>query len=280
MKVLVIDRDRLASEMMKTKIEAMGHSVIEEAVKNNAMEIMANQQIDAVFFDPAPLANARPVILGIRRTLKEYAYICMVSHNISEEEAFSMGANCLLKKPIDPEDLKEKVANSSRLVDLVKKIGDESEDFPSAGGVISKSAFNQLFLAAIDRADRYGEISNVVFVSLSNYEDIKAVDGPYAAEYAVSKMVQYLVKLRRQSDIIAQTAVNEYAFLLQRPLSKDEPMEAAVRFASALSEYSAIVSGGSSDIEITVELLDVPVSSLCYSHKVVHASPKAQSAES
>ena len=279
MKVLVIDRDRLASQMVRTKMEAMGHTVIEEAVKNNAIEIMGQEEIGAVFFDPAPLTNARPVVLGIRRSVTRYTYICMMSHNIDAKDAVDMGANDLLAKPIAAEDLQVKAENASRLVELVARIGDESEDFPSAGGVISKSAFNQLFLAAIDRADRYGEMSNVLFISLSNYDDVKAIDGAYAAEYAVSKMAQYLVKLRRQSDIIAQTGVNEYALLLQRPQHESEAQEAATRFAASLNDYTDIVSGGSTHVEISVDLIDVPVCNQIFHQQVVHQAPQAQTAE-
>ena len=68
-----------------------------------------------------------------------------------------MGCNDLLKKPVSGEKLIVKSENAERMVGLVERIGDDSEDFPSAGGVIAKSAFNQLFLSSIDRADRYGE---------------------------------------------------------------------------------------------------------------------------
>ncbi|MEM6781862.1 MAG: diguanylate cyclase [Pseudomonadota bacterium] len=278
MKILVVDRDRLTSQMIRTKLEGAGHTIIEEAVKNNAIEMIGQNDIDAVFFDPAPLTNARPIVLGIRRSVSTYTYICMMSHNLSVNEAADMGANDLLMKPVDGEQLIEKSENAKRMVDLVNRIGDESEDFPSAGGVIAKSAFNQLFLSAIDRADRYGERSYIVFISLSNYDDIKTMDGAYAAEYAVSKMAQYLVRLRRQSDIIAQTGANEYALLLQRPQQENEPMEAASRFASSLSEFDDIVSGGATPVEITVSLVDIPVCNSLFKRSLMHQPQQTQSA--
>lgn len=279
MKFLVIDRDRLSSQMIRSKLEALGHTVIEEPVKNNAIEIIGQENVGAVLFDPAPLTNARPVVLGIRRTVPHYTYITMLSHNLAQKDALDMGANDLLAKPIDGEELEVKAANASRMFALVNRIGDDSEDFPSAGGVIAKSAFNQLFLAAIDRADRYGEVSFVVFISLSNYQDIYDHDGKYAAEYAVSKMAQYLVRLRRQSDIIAQTGKNEYALLLQRPQNADEPIEAAKRFAASLSEYDDIVSGGAQSVELTVSLIDIPVCHNHYTQSIVHHPPQEQYAE-
>lgn len=266
MRILVIDRDRLATQMIRTKLEALGHSVTEETVKNDAIEKLGRETYEAVFIDPAPLTNPRPVILGIRRSVKNYPYIVLMSHQSTPQEALAAGCNDLLVKPLDGADVERKVKNAQRLVTLVGRIGDESEDFPSAGGVIAKSAFNQLFLSAIDRADRYGERSYLVFISLDNYHEIRENDGPYAADYAVAKMSQYLVRLRRQSDIIAQTGKNEYVLLLQRPQYETEPVEAANRFAEALAQYEDIVSTGATGVKIAVRLLDLPTGGLHVEH--------------
>ena len=141
---------------------------------------------------------------------------------------------------------------------LVKHISDDSEDFPSAGGVISKSAFNQIFLSSIDRADRYGENTFILFISMSSYKEVYATEGPYVAEYAMAKLSQYLVTLRRQSDIIGQIAPNEYALILQRPLYETEPTEAASRFIEALASYPGFMKLDTKNIEINVTLASVP----------------------
>lgn len=268
MKILVVDRDRLTSQFIHSRLTAQGHHVVEESVKNDALDRLKRESYGAVFIDPAPLTNARPVILGIRRSTERYPYIVLLSHNATLAEAVGMGANDVLKKPIDGADLDLKMGNAFRLTDLVNRIGDDSEDFPSAGGVISKSAFNQLFLSAIDRADRYGEKSFIVFISLSNYDHILQTTGAYGADYTVAKMAQYLVRLRRQSDIIAQTAKYEYALLLQRPQYDTEPVEAANRFADSLAKYDDILSSGGMPGEITVQLVSLPVGAQMIEHKL------------
>jgi CheY-like chemotaxis protein len=262
MKILIVDRDEMATQLIKSKLSAAGHEVHEEAVKNNAVDRLAHSQYDVIFLDPAPLTNARPVVLNVRRTVRNYPYILLTSAEATQEEALRAGMNDYLVKPLDASLLDGKMDNAKRLIGLVDRIGDDSEDFPSAGGVIAKSAFNQLFLSAIDRADRYGERTFVLFISMSNYRNIYELDGPYAADYAVAKMSKYLVMLRRQSDIIGQTAKYEYALLLQRPAYETEPLEAANRFSEALAGFSDIASSGSTEVEITVRLVDVPVGSV------------------
>ncbi len=268
MKVLVVDRDRLASQILHSRLSGQGHQVVEETVKNDAIDRLTRESFDAVIIDPAPLTNPRPVILGIRRSINNYPYIILSTHESSQEEAICSGANDILKKPLDSESLDKKISNAQRLVELVNRMGDESEDFPSAGGVIAKSAFNQLFLSAIDRADRYGERTFIVFISICNYHEILDTDGPYAADFTVAKMSQNLVRLRRQSDIIGQTGKNEYALLLQRPQFETEPMEAANRFAESLSKADDIISTGTIQPQIAIELVSLPVGDLLVRHLI------------
>lgn len=268
MKILVIDRDTLATQLIRSRLETAGHNIVEEAVKNNAIERLQREDFDAVFFDPAPLNNARPVVLGIRRSVRNYPYIVLTSQTMDAAEAMKSGANDIMEKPLDALELEKKIKNAERLTKLIKHMNDDSEDFPSAGGVISKSAFNQLFLSCIDRADRYGERAFMLFIGIKDYDELLQTDGPYAVEYATAKLSQYLVRLRRQSDIIAQTRKAEYCLLLQRPQYETEPLEAASRFADALGRFDDLFSSGSSNVQVSVRLIDLPVGALHASHVI------------
>ncbi len=276
MKILVIDRDTLSTQLIRSKLEAMGHIVEEETVKNNAIEKLGREEFDTIFFDPTPLNNARPVVLGIRRSVRNYPYIVLLSQSIGMTEALKSGTNNLLPKPLDTSHLATMLDNAERLTSLIKRIGDESEDFPSAGGVIAKSAFNQLFLSAIDRADRYGEQSFLLFIGIKNHKDILDMDGPYAIEYSSAKLSQYLVRLRRQSDVIAQTGKSEYCLILQRPVYETEPMEAANRFAEALGGLDDICSSENGSVEVAVTLLDLPVGTKHVEHIITFNKKDAQ----
>ncbi|MCB9987913.1 MAG: response regulator [Rhodospirillales bacterium] len=270
MRMLVIDREALSAQLIRSKMEGIGHVVVEEPVKNSALERLQSEKFDVVFFDPAPLNNARPIVLSIRRVVKNYPYIVLTSTDMEKEEAIRSGANDMLAKPMDASRLNAIVENAERLTTLIRRIGDDSEDFPSAGGVIAKSAFNQLFLSSLDRADRYGEHSYLVFIGLNNYEDILNHDGPQAAQYSAAKLSQYLVRLRRQSDIIAQTGKSEYVLMLQRPQYETEPMEAANRFAEALSKLEDVCYNVQGKVEIFVRLLEVPSGNQQIEHIITH----------
>lgn len=268
MKILVIDRDDITAQLMGTRLEPLGHQITHEPVKNNAVERLAEERYDMIFIDPTPLTSAQPVILNLRRAAGNYPYIVQLGEQTSRIEAIQAGANDALSKPVDPDALDTVVENAKYLTGLTKRIGDDSEDFPSAGGIIAKSAFNQLFLSAIDRADRYGERSFIVFIGMSNYRAIYEAEGPYAADYAVAKLSKYLVRLRRQSDIIAQTEAFEYALMLQRPIYETEPNEAANRFAEAITGFAELFQKDGIAPEVYVRLIDLPVGSRIIEHEI------------
>lgn len=268
MKVLIIDRDGVSTQMLKSKLELLGHEITVEEVKNDAIGRLADNNYDLIFLDPAPLTSARPLLLNIRRSVNNYPYIFVTSQGIKEEEALKVGVNDCFPKPYDTGILDQKIENVERLLGLVKRIGDDSEDFPSAGGVIAKSAFNQLFLSGIDRADRYGEQTYILFIALKNYTEILQMDGPYAAEYASAKLSQYLVRLRRQSDIIGQTAKYEFSLMLQRPIYATEPEEAANRFADTLGQFQLNMPEGNIPLEIAVSLIGLPTGNRIAYHEI------------
>lgn len=258
MKILVVDRDEVCVQLLKAKLESLGQEVIEDIAKNSAVERISNDKFDIIMLDPSPLSSARPLILSARRATRGYPYIFLLSETINAEEAMKAGANDLIAKPLDASSLPQKIDNAVSLVKLTKRIGDDSEDFPSAGGVIAKSAFNQLYLSALDRADRYGERTYLLQISVHNYREIRDMDGVYAAEFAVANLCKYLVLLRRQSDIIGQTAKYEYTLLLQRPIYETEPLEAASRFAESLAKFDDIVSSSNAPVDVAVTLIEIP----------------------
>ena len=102
------------------------------------------------------------------------------------------------------------------------------------------------------------------------------MDGAYAAEYATAKLSQYLVRLRRQSDIIAQTGKSEFCLMLQRPMYETEPMEAANRFADALRRFDDICASDDVKVEVAVTLVDLPVGQKHIEHIVSFTKQKAK----
>lgn len=266
MKILVVDRDPMFSNLLSGKIRAAGHEVVESTLRQDGLEQIGEPYVDAVYFDPSPLTEPKNLLLQIRRMVRNYPYLILMGANITRMDAIKSGCNDGLAKPLDPVALTTSLQNAERMCALICRLGDTSYDFPSAGGVIAKSGFNQLFLSAMERVSRYDEISRVLFMSISNYDDLKLDEGKLAAEMAVSKLGQHLSRLRRQSDILAQTHIHEYALLLQRPQSASEALDAAKRFTVAAEQFIDLGDGLSSDLVLDLALIDLPCGALEFHH--------------
>lgn len=259
MHILISERDERTAHLIGAKVEGMGHKVRYEPDKKVMNDLIVRETFDIIIVDPSPYNDAKPIIVNIRKAArKNTPYIMLLSDQLDQKDAIAAGANDVLVKPIAPQDVALRIEDAERFNQVVDWIGDSSEDFPSAGGIIAKSAFNQLFLSAIDRSARYGEKSYVLFIAIDNYDEILSMDGPYSANSSAAKLAQHLVKIRRQSDILAQVGKSAYALLLQRPVYETEPMDAANRFAESSAHIDGIEETGAQGLKFSVKLIDVP----------------------
>lgn len=271
MKILVIDRDQMTAQMIANRLVTDGHEVVVEPIKNEGLQRVADEAFDVIFIDPSPMRDARAMALNIRRNAKKYPHLIFMNTDdtVSARDVMQMGCNDFIMKPLDQVDIQLKVENAQRLKSMFQNLGDTSEDFPSAGGVIAKSAFNQLCLSAMDRGGRYNELAFVLSVSVANYQDIKIHDGQYHANYAVSKLAHHTVKLRRQSDIIGQTRTEEYAILLQRTENKKEALDAANRFAVSFGEINDFIAPEGNEVKINLTLTHLPTGQCDFDHTII-----------
>jgi len=238
MEILVIDRESLTNQLITSKLVAKGHTVIVEPNKNEAFEKIKKGAFDCVLVDPYPLSEARPVIVGIWKNLQSMVkpYLMLLSKTASREEAIIAGTNDVLNKPFSSVDIDTKIGNAERLMEISRFLIEE-DLVPSTGGLINKSAFNQLYLSAIDRAFRYGERSLIVFINMINYDEIIAMAGKQETEKIILKLMEKMSFMRRQSDVIGRLGSYDFGILLQRPQYETEPMDALNRFSETLDKF-------------------------------------------
>lgn len=266
MKILIIDRDTMFSSLLASKLKEAGHEVFQSPIKNDGIEQIHENQIDMVFLDPAPLQDPKSILYQIRRAVHSFTYLVLMGEAVEPKAAYQAGCHEALAKPLNPAALYRILENAQRLCGIVHRLEDNTVDFPSYGGVIAKSAFNQLFLSSMDRVARHGENAQVIFIRLENYQDLKTYDGRFVADYAVSAMAQTLSRMRRQSDILGQTDVNEYALLLLRPQMSHEAIEAARRFASIMEEAQDILQQGVTRADVSIRLVSLPSGDMTFEH--------------
>jgi DNA-binding response OmpR family regulator len=260
MEILVIDRESLTNQLLMSKLGAKGHHVVIEPNKNAAFSMLAEKNFDCVMIDPAPLSEARPVVVGIWRALPRDAqrpYVLLLSKSATTEESVMAGANDVVNKPLSMQDLETKVGNAARLIDIAHWLAHE-DNIHSVGGMVGKAAFYQLFLSAIDRAFRYGERSFIVFVYMTNHVDLETRMGPAAFEALVMQLTSQMTFMRRQSDVIGRLGTHDFAVLLQRPQYESEPVDAINRFSEVLDTFVRSLPDPDLAPQLELRLIDLP----------------------
>jgi len=269
MKILIIDHDDVSAQLINARLEPMGHNIMVEKSKEAGVKLALDNVYDLILFDPTPMNSAQSHVLNIRRSVRYYPYFLLFKEGADRAQAVESGMNDFVGKPVDGAELDEKIYHAEELGKVLKQFGDETEDFKSAGGVIAKSAFNQLFLSSLDRASRYGEVSYVLFIRLVNYNDIYHDEGPSSADNAVAALCKNLMTLYRRSDVVGQTAKSEYCLLIQRPNNEEEPVMAADRLTEQLVDFPNVFTEGDKPFNIHVRLMEIPTGKTIVEHDVV-----------
>jgi len=268
MKLLVIDRDRANCEQMEEYLKDSGIEASFEPIRAKAVDAFKAGGYDAIFIDPAPQGEVRPFVIGIRRSTASFPPIIVMAHDMTREQVMAVGGNAHLAKPLDKGDFLTKAQNAGRLSDVIRMMADDRADFPSKDGIIAKSAFNQLFITCLDRADRYGENSYLIFADVDNLDEIAAKDGAEAAATVADNLRRTISRTRRLSDIAGHIEQARFCLLLLRVAKEDEPFLAANRFAEALKENHDLISTSATPAVLKVWLFGIPSGEIAVEHAV------------
>lgn len=275
LRALIIDRDMDTVEMIAATLAKHQIETVIEPLKNKAFDLMRQEDFDAIFIDPAPQSDIRPMIIGMRRGNQNYPSIILTGHTMSVESAQGFGANDGLSKPLDADQVITSMYNCARVRALYRQFGDESTDYPSRDGVIAKSAFNQLFITCLDRADRYGEKSYLINVSVRNFGIIRGDEGDDKAREIAELMKKYITRIRRLSDIIGHTDDHEFTVMMLSPARADEPIMAVNRFANEFAEVHDLISVSNAPVEIKIALVCLPSGEVIENH-LVNSTPTSE----
>lgn len=259
MKILVIDRDRAAAQILQAKLQQEGHQVVTEPVRKAATDLLASENFDCVFIDPAPLPSARPFTMQLRWEQRErYQYLVLMGYEPDGQEVMRAGLNAILPKPIDPAVITEIAENAGRLVHFARKVNYEPEILPLDEQMFGRRAMAQLMLSALDRTYRYGEQAFLLKIQLANAQALEEKWGEERLNGLRRDFMAAIGQMRRLSDLLGRTDEDECVLLMQRPWQPNEPKDAAERFAVVLNEFREDPANQARGAIFNLELWELP----------------------
>ena len=259
MKFLIVDRDRMAVQHLQHELESNGYEVVVEPTKNAAMDRLSQEDFSALFIDPSPLNDIRPIVLGVQRAtqgrVSPYIFMLKQASNQDQEKG---GVNDFIDKPYNKDEIEKKLINAERMNALKKHFSDPSQDTGNSPTMMGKMAFNQVFESALDRADRYGEAATLILFQVDGVQELIEEEGIPAIEHVNNIFGKRLGGLRRKSDLIGYIASCEYAFLIQRPKFDSEPLAAANRFHETFSMFEDFTTPSGKPFNIKISVISLP----------------------
>lgn len=270
MNTLILTSSNWDSRPLIEELHAAGHTVHTAPTPEAACAYVQTETVTHVFLTAPNLTQkdhtnlTRKTISQLRAAAPNYLYIVTLHKdqtNTHHTTPFTphLGENAThTHNTITPHTLNALHSNQTTLTQTIHTIGNNAIDFPSAGGIIARSAFNQLFLSTLDRSNRHGELSAILAISITNYDDLFKIGGNYVADYALATLSQRLVQIRRQSDIIGQIRNNSFSLLLHTPKNPQEPINAANRFAHTLEQDQQLQNAAPIALSVTVSLMTIP----------------------
>lgn len=273
MDILVIDNDLEAVDLITRAVREAGGLVTVQPDRNRVLDMEGLDKLDAIFLDYSSLSSPKKYILDLKSKHNSLAYLVFMGGQESVKEAMSAGVNAYLPKPVDKQTAQQIASQAVKFKDLARGLADPDRRFPYHKGIISNTAMNELFLAFIDRTTRYAEDSFLLGFTLKNASQLKEDYGEKVRDQACHWMSNTLIRLRRQSDLMAQIGENEYVIFIQRPSYKDEPLEAAQRFRSSFLQRPVgdipRYEGSPITLDIRINALRLPQAESIFSETVI-----------
>ncbi|MCK6614164.1 MAG: fused response regulator/phosphatase [Ignavibacteriales bacterium] len=131
MEILLVDDFEEALFVLKNLVRQLGHTTLTANDGNEAMKIMRNSNISLVITDwEMPGMNGTELIKAIRNEItSRYVYIIMLTAKGGRSEiveGLEAGADDFIVKPFNPQELKVRVANGERILQLEKNLAEKN----------------------------------------------------------------------------------------------------------------------------------------------------------
>ena len=262
MKILVVDADHLFARLLKTKLERWGHNVVVEVDGATAFERIRKEPFRMLILDWDLEGINGPALCNKIRRLRRprYTYIIFYTAYAEKENLLAgleAGADAYLTKPLNTVELRLRMKNGKRLLNLEDELR-EGVSRDGATGIVNRASFDQFYRIILSDAIRTGSQGSLLYVTVHNYHEIYAREGYTPAQNMMIEIARILSLAIRQSDLVARVEEDEFCALLQNTYwDKCEPFAARIHDdLSALEVFSEEVTIRP---EFSVSLVDYPV---------------------
>jgi len=248
-KILVVEDDRIASELFDTFLKKSGFQTRTAVSAEKAEKFLNNEKINVILTD-----IKLPGIDGIEftKTIRKKFDVDVIvmtgySSEYSYEDAIKGGASDLIFKPVKLNELLlriNRVMRERSLLDqrdkMIKELQRLSIEDQLTGLYNSRHLFDQLD-REIKRADRYNHKISLMFVDVDDFKLINDSHGHMIGDKILSLIAKRLKACLRSNDTAYRFAGDEFTIMLPET-TLNEARIVADRILAKFSHGSLIIN--------------------------------------
>jgi two-component system, cell cycle response regulator len=214
--IQIIDDDITLLILLKDFLEKKGWMVITNSTPENAISQYFDFNPDCVIIDVnLPNKNGFEVIQDIQKnSSKQFIPIIMMSilnDKKTRIQAFKMGADDFLEKPLDLEELTVRIDHHLQR----KQMYDQSVLLDELTKLYNRRYLKVAFNRNMNELSRNGEPFSLAILDLDYFKKVNDSYGHLTGDKVLSGFAEFLVENTRNSDIVFRYGGEEFVILFQ-----------------------------------------------------------------
>lgn len=242
MKILVAEDSKYYQKMLHDTLNSWGYTVVLADNGEQALERLREEDGPklAIIDWMMPLMNGLEVCQKVRESLnKSYIYLILLTANSSKEDVvkgLEAGADDYVTKPFNEMELKFRLKNGERIVDLENRIMHLALTDPLTG-LLNRRAFVDRLISEIARYKRLKEPLSLIMVDLDDFKMVNDKYGHLVGDGVLKHVATCFSSYLRKYDFIGRYGGEEFIICL--PGAETKSAEAiAERLRIAMQEFN------------------------------------------
>ena len=224
---LIVSDDSLFARLVARKLESWGHRTSVASTGTKAYEQIETWPFRIVVICKNPPDMSGPELCRRIRALKGVPYTYVLIYNGTgrdprnqESESDSIvagleaGADDHLTLPYDPGELRLRIRNANRLLNLEDELR-ERAGADSLTGLINGASFRQYFSMILAQTRSAGGEGALMFVKVDNYREVYGELGYDCAQQLIVGVSDALTRSVQDNILVAKVSDDEFCLLLQ-----------------------------------------------------------------
>ncbi len=273
MKVLIVSDDPVFARLATKKFESWGHRPRVAVTGTEAYELIRQQPFRFVITGSDVPGLSGPELCRKIRELKRTRYTYVIIYENQNKAVLQAGAERLglmaglqagaddyLTLPLNPLELRLRVKNAKRMLNLEDELRD-GPGMDATTGVANYASFREFFRLMLAASIRTNQRGALMYVRIDSYHEAYAEHGYETTQRMMSEMASVLKRSARACDLVARYADDEFCIMLH-DTHWDKCTPLAERIISNAESVSIVVDDDTLYPKISISAMNFPIEDL------------------